>query len=74
MHTEVNGFVYLLEEGTDVYRPVKFKAISQDVFEVLETDDYDPTDETWEFAPGSKVRLVKRRINGLMEYVASALN
>lgn len=53
-------FVRLLDEGTDVMRPVFALPLSGQVYQLLEMDDYDPADETWEFLPRSRVRCEER--------------
>ncbi|MGF1632516.1 MAG: hypothetical protein ACFCVE_01595 [Phycisphaerae bacterium] len=55
-------FVALLDEGTDVWRPVPAHRVGPDAFVLLRPDDYDPDDETWQFTPGSVVRCRPRRI------------
>jgi hypothetical protein len=52
--------VRLLNEGTDVCRPTEGREIGDGVYEILPTADYDPSDEEWEFPPGSCVRIAKR--------------
>jgi len=42
-------YVRLLEEGTEVYRPVPAEQISSDVF-VLSSQEV-PSDEVWEYSP-----------------------
>lgn len=50
-------YVYLKDEGTDVWRPVKAKKLDiPDIFEIVE-QNYDRADEKWEFEPGDKVRV-----------------
>lgn len=49
-------FVRLLDEGTDVSRPVEALALGDGLFKILPTPNYDAQDETWEFPPGSVVR------------------
>jgi hypothetical protein len=57
----VKLFVYLLEEGTDVWRPTEAVPIGDGLFKILPTPDYDPEDEIWEFSPGSSVRCETRQ-------------
>jgi hypothetical protein len=56
-------FVKLLDEGTDVLRPVPATKILNGVYKLLATDDYDPEFETWEFPPGSKVRCEHQKLD-----------
>jgi hypothetical protein len=51
----VTIYVRLLNEGTDVLRPVAARRISDTEFLLLQPEDYDPFDEQWEFPPGSVV-------------------
>jgi hypothetical protein len=53
-------FVRLLEDGTDVMRPVPAVYISEDFYRLSATVDYDPEFETWEFPPNSKVRCERQ--------------
>lgn len=53
-------YVKLLDEGTDVWRPTEAIDLGNGQFRILATPDYDPTDETWEFPPGSIVGCNKR--------------
>jgi hypothetical protein len=56
-------FVRLLDEGTDVMRPVQAERIRPGIFRLFASVDYDPEYETWEFAPGSIVRCNIQHIN-----------
>src|SRR5437899_12419534 len=59
--TEAVVYVRLLDEGTDVWRPVRATALPDGTFRLLEPNGYDPKAETWEFPPLMKVRCVKRK-------------
>jgi len=59
--TEVVVYVRLLDEGTDVWRPVGATALPDGTFRLLEPDGYDPNAETWEFPPLTKVCCVTRK-------------
>ena len=59
--TEAVVYVQLLNEGTDVWRPVRATALPDGTFRLLEPDGYDPNAETWEFPPSTKVRCVTRK-------------
>jgi len=48
-------YIRLLEEATTCSRPTEAVAMPDGSYEVLATPDYDPTDEVWEFVPGSRV-------------------
>ena len=56
-------FMPLLDEGTQVWRPVPAHKINDTTFIVLRPKDYDPDNETWEFPPGSTVVCEKRRLS-----------
>jgi hypothetical protein len=43
--SRVKFFVYLLEEGTDVWRPTEAVPIGDGLFKILPTPDYDSEDE-----------------------------
>lgn len=48
-------YVRLLEEATTCLRPTQAAPLGDGTYRVFPTTDYDPTDEVWEFAPGSIV-------------------
>lgn len=48
-------YVRLLEEGTEVFRPVEAKTLGRSKFKILDIEDYGELDEIWEFPPGSIV-------------------
>jgi hypothetical protein len=52
-------YVYLLEEGTDVWRPVQAAHVRDDVYRII-SSNLDPEDEKWQFASGELVRCEKR--------------
>lgn len=58
--TEIVVYVRLLDEGTDVWRPVCATALPDGTFRLREPNGYDPSAETWEFPPTTKVRCVRR--------------
>jgi len=57
----VKLFVYLLAEGTDVWRPTEAVSVGDGLFKILPTPEYDPEDEVWEFPPSSIVRCETRQ-------------
>jgi hypothetical protein len=63
-------FVRLLDEGTDVMRPVQAAKVVSGNFRLIEPTDYDPEYETWEFAPDSIVRCETRRVADQMILIA----
>lgn len=52
-------YVRLLEEGTEVFRPVKVSPVGDEVYRIDEHEI--PDDEQWEFQPGQIVRLSRIR-------------
>lgn len=48
-------YVRLLDEGTEAARPTEALCLPGDLFKLLPTPGFDPTDECWEFPPGSIV-------------------
>lgn len=56
MGTKYKIYIQLLDEGTVVYRPTTGEQITDCIFKVLPTQNYDPEDEHWEFTPGKIVR------------------
>ena len=59
--TRVKVYVRLLDEGVDVSRPTEAVQLAGSLYKLLPTPNYDPEDETWEFPPGSIVRVEKRQ-------------
>ena len=53
-------YVALVDEGLDVWRPAQAKRIQDDIYELLPSSDYDPTDERWQFPPGTRVVCEER--------------
>jgi hypothetical protein len=47
-------YVYLRNEGTDVWRPVQAEQVGPNAFRLL---DQEPDDEEWEFPSGSVVTV-----------------
>lgn len=65
-------YVPLLNEGTDVWRPVEATRLAEDLYLILGVV---PEDETWAFPPGSTVRCEVRSAEGEVGHlVAMALN
>jgi hypothetical protein len=52
-------YVYLKNEGTDVWHPVAARHVEADIFEIL-VENSDPQKETWEFNREQKVRCRER--------------
>jgi hypothetical protein len=63
-------YIPLLDEGTDVWRPTDGEAVSDLIFRVLPTADYDPQDEHCAFPPGTLVRCVAELREGKEVLVA----
>lgn len=63
LHINMEQIIYiqLLGEGTMAYRPVKAIKVAQNLFKILESNEYDSEDEIWEFIPGSNV-IVEEKI------------
>jgi hypothetical protein len=62
-------YIYLLDEGVDVWRPVSAEHIGQDRYRIVSVND-DPDDEHWEFECGEVVRCKERKLDGGMRMVA----
>ena len=48
-------YIRLLEEAVTCIRPTEAEPLKDGTYRVLPTPNYDPTDEVWEFQPGSIV-------------------
>ena len=66
----VTVFVRLLDEGTDVWRPVEARRVSSATFRLA--DGAVPTDEVWSYAPGEIVVAEARDQGGGPVLVAVA--
>jgi len=67
-------YVRLLDEGTEVFRPTKGEVLGHGRVRLLATDDYDATDEHWEFLPGAIVFCEDRTLDGDRVKVACAIS
>jgi hypothetical protein len=56
--TNIEIYIPLLDEGTDVWRSAEASLVGPQEYLVLQPPDYDPDDEHWEFPPGSVVKCV----------------
>tara|TARA_R110000868_G_C10880914_1_gene762953 strand:+ start:1421 stop:1645 length:225 start_codon:yes stop_codon:yes gene_type:complete len=54
---EIEIFVPLLEEGTEVWRPVKAESLNNDLFKIISINE---SDETWEFTTGQTVKCITK--------------
>lgn len=52
-------FIYLLEEGTDVWRPVSAVPVCDGWFRIVSLNS-DPDDEKWQFTTGDIVKCETR--------------
>jgi hypothetical protein len=68
---EATIYVPLLDEGVDVWRPVKARRLANDDYLILD-QDYDRSVEAWAFEPGTVVRCRPERRDGLAILVATA--
>lgn len=57
--TDETVYVALLDEGLEVWRPVKARRVTRDTYEILE-QEYDRNLETWAFEPGTVVECQRR--------------
>lgn len=70
----IDVYVRLLEEGTEVSRPVKALSLREGLYKILPTQDYNPESEKWEFPPGSVVRIAEQTKDGKQYFLALAKN
>ncbi len=56
-------YVPLLDEGANVWRPTLAQRLVDGTYLILQTKDYDPDDEIWEFPPGSRVVCRQKRLS-----------
>ena len=62
-------YVALLDEGTNVWRPVNGESVGLGLFRLLGSV---PSDENWQFQPGEVVRCENRNLSGGRVLVAVA--
>lgn len=60
MFTEI-VHVRMLDEGVDVWRPVRARRLASDTYELA--SDPVPAEEVWEFAPGDHVKVANRHLS-----------
>lgn len=65
-------YVRLLDEGTAVFRPAPAEPHGAETVRLLAPSDYDSEDESWEFEPGTIVRVERRTLEGQTVLVAVA--
>ncbi|KKM00992.1 hypothetical protein LCGC14_1798900 [marine sediment metagenome] len=56
-------YVYLENEGTDVWRPVKAERLRVDVYRIVSPNE-DPDDEQWQFKTADVVRCESKLFSG----------
>jgi len=61
-------YVYQLDEGAHVWRPVRAEPLGGDQYRLA--SDPAPDDEVWEHAPGSVVTAKPRQLSGGVHLVA----
>ncbi len=62
MNQQFQIYVYLLNEGTDVWRPVQARSLGNHLFRITSEND-DPEDEEWQFLTGDTVRCEVRMLS-----------
>jgi hypothetical protein len=65
-------YVALLDEGTDVWRPVQAERLPDGLYRIVSVNE-NPDDERWEFATVSIVRCEQKRLSGGVRAVAVAV-
>jgi len=60
-------YVYLENEGTDVWRPVEALRESENIFQIITKP---PDGESWQFPSGSRVMCEKKKLEGKEALVA----
>jgi hypothetical protein len=56
-------YIYLLDEGTDVWRPTEGEEVAEMTFRVLPSPNYNPEDEHWAYLPGTIVRCAYKTLS-----------
>jgi hypothetical protein len=55
IHSKTTIYIFLLNEGVEVWRPVEAELIEDGIYRILSVND-DPNDEEWQFQTGMIVR------------------
>ena len=55
-------YVNLLDEGTDVWRPVEAEILGENLYRII-SENKTPEDENWEFATGDIVRCERKLLS-----------
>ena len=56
-------YVFLLDEGVEVWRPVQATALGNNVYRII-SEDPGPDTEQWEYTTGDTVRCEERMLRG----------
>ena len=70
--TRKQVYVRLLNEGTNVFRPVSAIQIDAGLYQLEGFDIYDPDDEEWEFLPGTVVLVEEQILGGKQVLLATS--
>ncbi len=62
-------YIYLLNEGTDVWRPVEAERLADNRYRIV-TPNGDPEDEHWQFLTGTVVRCEWRTLSESPQLIA----
>ncbi len=62
MDKQITIYVYLLEEGTDVWRPVQAVPVENDTYRIVSLN-LDSEDERWQFTTGDVVRCIRKTLH-----------
>ena len=67
---EIENYIPLRNEGTEVFRPTTGIVVGPDVVRIIATPDFNPEIEEWTLPPGSTVRCVREFRSGREVLVA----
>ena len=70
MPHSIKVYVYLQNEGTDVWKPVDAVAEGSSIFRIISAQN---EDEVWQFPSGSRVVCEEKKLSGSLELVAVRL-
>lgn len=73
MTTDTTVFVRLLDEGTEVFRPIRATHLFADTYRLHAGESDIDVEERWEFGPGSSVTCVRKQLEGETVLIAVAL-
>ena len=68
--SKVEIYVPLLDEGTEVWRPVEAIKIGEGIYRIV-SDNQKPDDELWKYVTGDIVRCIRQMLSSGFESIVA---